>query len=155
MALCKSCTSLLQKASYWKPERIKWDIDALVQSCQRCPLCRYLCDFFKIPIYDIRVGDQWPYPEQIIKSWREIENPNHPWCTRKKLEYTLEFRIWAYEYQRIEGSLIPKNFYLKGTNEYYPEPVERPLPLGTGDYRDSQGVLGVQVQNGGMFLEVF
>src|ERR1700761_7401445 len=32
MPLCKSCTSLLQRASYWKPVTIKWDIDALAQS---------------------------------------------------------------------------------------------------------------------------
>ncbi|KAH7325612.1 heterokaryon incompatibility protein-domain-containing protein [Stachybotrys elegans] len=102
----------------------------------------------KIPIRDIWTGVQWPYPEQIIKSWREIQDPNHPWCTRKALEYTVRFKVWSYEYQRIEASLMPVNFYLMGTNEYYAKPVERPLPLGTGDYNNSQWVLGVQFQDG-------
>jgi hypothetical protein len=146
MATCNDCLELLEH-DQWQAKVIKRDILPLVLSTKHCSLCRFLCNFFEIPIDSILNRKAWPSAEQIGLTDDErgslgLHRPGH------RLEHFVGFRVIGAKspVRRIWGELT-----LKGPGRAFPSPDSATLPLGkSSTYMDSETTLGVCMNSAGM-----
>jgi len=150
MAICSDCLGLLEHHQRIA-ETSRREIRHLVQSSKHCPLCRYLCSFFEIPIDAIRnetTTTVWPSAEQIAACSIDDQRALRP-QTGKKLDIWVEFKVLGDKNSllRIWARMIPK-----GRSYYYPAaPDSVCLPLGkSSTYHESDTTLGVCINTSGM-----
>ena len=142
MSICQDCVHLLEG-----DRSITQDLPGLVESCKDCFFCRYLCDFYRIPIPAISNGSEWPTMEQTKNYDNRDINPQPPdfkWERKVKFWVNLDRKGGL---RRIRADLVPQ-----GPFRSAPEPRSASLPLGLAgaDYDKGQHALGVYLSSIGM-----